>query len=89
VNVWSSIVPRPLPHNDKTVTTSSKQLEGLVEKNLVYGSISVNDKVLMANGLFLSSNLVVLPHHYFEAPVLDVTFRKPSPIVREGNSMSN
>lgn len=78
-NVWTSVVPRELPTNPLTANTTSDQLLGLVEKNLVYGSVVIGEKVLRVNGLFLTSNIVVIPNHYFEVPVLDVTFRKSNP----------
>lgn len=78
-NVWTTVVPRELPVNSLAANTTSDQLLGLVEKNLVYGSVQIGDKSLRVNGLFLTSNVVVIPDHYFEAPVLDVTFRKSNP----------
>ncbi|APG78055.1 hypothetical protein 1 [Wenzhou picorna-like virus 7] len=78
-NVWTSVVQRELPVNSLAASTTSDQLLGLVEKNLVYGSVQIGDRTLRVNGLFLTSNVVVIPDHYFEAPVLDVTFRKSNP----------
>lgn len=78
-NVWTSVVPRPLPISPDTANTTSEQLIGLVEKNLVYGSVQIGDRTLRVNGLFLTSNVVVVPDHYFEVDVLDVTFRKRNP----------
>jgi hypothetical protein len=78
-NVWTSVHVRDLPLSPLAANTTSEQLLGLVEKNLVYGSVVVGEKVLRVNGLFLTSNIVVIPNHYFECPVLDVTFRKRNP----------
>lgn len=83
-DIWTSVVPRALPTNPSAANTTSEQLMGLVEKNLVYGSVYVGDKTLRVNGLFLKSNVVVVPHHYFEAEVLDVTFRKCNPLASGG-----
>ena len=78
-NVWTTVTTRPLPVNPRAANTTSEQLIGLVEKNLVYGTVQIGEKALRVNGLFLKSNVVVVPHHYFEANVLDVTFRKSNP----------
>lgn len=78
-NVWTSVVQRPLPVNPLAANATSEQLIGLVEKNLVYGSVVVGEKVLRVNGVFLTSNVVVIPDHYFETDVIDVTFRKSNP----------
>jgi hypothetical protein len=78
-NVWTSVVPRELPVNPLAANTTSQQLIGLVEKNLVYGSVQAGDRPLRVTGLFLTSGIVVIPDHYFETPVLDVTFRINNP----------
>lgn len=78
-NVWTSVSVRELPLDERAANTTSEQLMGLVEKNLVYGSVVVKGKILRVNGLFLTSNVVVIPDHYFETPVIDVTFRKRNP----------
>jgi hypothetical protein len=78
-NVWTSVFPRSLPVRDETATTTSLQLRGLVSKNLVYGTVVAGDKTYMVNGLFLKSNVVIIPNHYFVQDTLDVTFRKENP----------
>lgn len=78
-NQWTTVSVRDLPVNSKAINTTSSQLEGLVEKNLVYGTVVTNGKTLRVNGLFITSNVVLVPHHYFESEVLDVTFRKSNP----------
>lgn len=79
-NVWTEVTPRPLPVVPDAANTTSVQLNGLVQKNLVYGTVNLKDgRVLMVNGLFLTSNLVVIPYHYFKEDTLDVTFRKANP----------
>jgi hypothetical protein len=78
-NVWTQVCQRKLPVLPAAANTTSNQLIGLVDKNLVYGTVVAGDRTLMANGLFLRSNVVVLPDHYFEKDVLDVTFRKVNP----------
>jgi hypothetical protein len=78
-NIWASVSVRELPLSPLAANATSEQLLGLVEKNLVYGTSIVEQKVLRVNGLFLTSNVVVVPNHYFRQPVLDVTFRKKNP----------
>lgn len=77
VNVWSTVVQRVLPCTEKVKTSTWEQLSTLVEKNLVYGTIEAGDKTLMCNLLFVKSNAVLIPNHYFEGrDSLSVTCRK-------------
>mgnify|MGYP003572646235 FL=1 len=79
VNPFIPIVKRNIVPTTSMFTTSYQQLQSLVKKNLVYGTVVAGGKVLMVNGLFLRSNVVVIPKHYFVSDVLDVTFRKVNP----------
>lgn len=80
VNPWTSVVTRPLPFAEKSKCTTAERLANTVQKNMVYGSVVINsERVLMVNGLFVKSNVVVIPSHYFEVDTLDVTFRKSNP----------
>lgn len=81
-NVWTQVVARPLPISSVSKCVSVDMLSGIVEKNLVYGSVETKDSVLMVNSLFLTSNLCILPNHYFSlsgSSELLVTFRKVNP----------
>lgn len=80
-NVWTQVTPRPLPMSETSKTATSDQLKNRVEKNLVYGSIhDENGKTRMVNALFVRSNVLLLPFHYFkETEKLNVTFRKANP----------
>jgi hypothetical protein len=78
-NVWTETVVRELPVEHATATTSSAQLRGLVAKNLVYGTVVAGDKKYMVNGLFVTSNVFLIPKHYFVEETLDITFRKEKP----------
>lgn len=78
-NVWTTVVPRPLPVYHDTATTTADQLLGLVDKNLVYGSVDINGTRMRVDGQFLKSNVVLVPDHYFEVDVLKVTFYKANP----------
>lgn len=65
-NVWSSVSKRPLPTSDYSKRVSVEQLQRMVEGNLVYASLSnSHDPAMMANLLFLKSNLLLIPDHYF------------------------
>lgn len=77
-NVWTETCVRTLPTADK-VGATREQMSAIVSKNLVYGTICVNDKSYMVNGLFIKSNIVVIPNHCFYCDTLDVTFRKENP----------
>lgn len=78
-NQWTSVVARALPITRAASNTTSMQLQHLVEKNLVYGTVVANGRNMMVNGLFVRSNVVIIPNHYFTQDVLDVTFRKVNP----------
>lgn len=78
-NVWTNVVPRPLPVLPEAANTTSQQLNGIVSKNQVYGTVVAGDRTMMVNGLFVRSNVVIVPDHYFVQDVLDVTFRKENP----------
>lgn len=79
-NPWTQVVQRELPISDASKTSTCDRLGNNVKKNLLYGSVKVNEtRTLMANGLFLKSNVVLIPSHYFEVDDLDVVFRKDNP----------
>jgi hypothetical protein len=65
-SVWATVVKRTLPVSPKVLTTTWQQLETLVEKNLVYGSVQTKNEIMMCNLLFLKTNVVLIPNHYFE-----------------------
>jgi len=79
-NVWSRVVARPLPISLKSSRSCTEHIKQLVSKNLVYGTVELDDKSLMVNGLFVRSNVVLVPNHYFdEKDDLRVLFRKENP----------
>jgi hypothetical protein len=76
---WVDVVKRDLPISDESRRMSSEMVRNVVEKNLVYGSVYLEDKTMMVNGLFLKSNVVVIPDHYFaqaNADEINVDFKK-------------
>lgn len=81
MNVWTDIVQRELPITDNSKRMSTDQLDNIVKKALVYGSIHTVDGNGMVNGLMLSSNVVLIPNHYFTefGEELKCTFRKKNP----------
>lgn len=82
VNVWTSVVQRELPLTKLQRTVSTDQLENIVAKNLVYGTIHQEDGSNgMMNGLFLKSNVILIPLHYFHdfGSNLRCTLRKVNP----------
>lgn len=81
VNVWTDVVIRDLPITDFSKRMSPKQLSDIVGKALVYGSIHTDDGNGMVNGLMLSSNVILIPDHYFHefGEQLNCTFRKKNP----------
>jgi hypothetical protein len=79
-DVWTEVAKRPLPVTSKSLLSCKEHLEKVVLKNLVYGSVNTGKKILMVNGLFIASNLVMVPNHYFqENEDLEVVFRKENP----------
>jgi hypothetical protein len=80
-NVWTSVTKRDLPITDNSKRMSTDQLDNVVKKALVYGSIHTEDGNGMVNGLMLSSNVILIPNHYFTefGEELKCTFRKKNP----------
>lgn len=80
-NVWTSIVQRDLPITEVSRHMTCSQLNNIVAKALVYGTIHRSDGNGMVNGLMLSSNAILIPDHYFHefGSDLDCTFRKKNP----------
>lgn len=80
-NPWTSMVVRELPISETSERMSADQLDQVVHKALVYGSIHVGDSAGMVNGLMLSSNVMLIPNHYFDefGDLLNCTFRKRNP----------
>lgn len=65
-NVWKPIEIVPLPASKKSKCLVPAELQNIVDKNLFYGRMKRDDgQFLMVNGLFLTSNAVMIPDHYF------------------------
>lgn len=81
VNVWSDVVKRDLPITENSKRMSVEHMDNVVTKALVYGSIHTDDGSGMVNGLMLSSNVILIPNHYFTefGEELKCTFRKRNP----------
>lgn len=80
-NVWTSIVQKELPISTISKRMSANQLDNVIQKALVYGSIHMETGNGMVNGLMLSSNVILIPDHYFNefGEQLNCTFRKKNP----------
>lgn len=67
-NVWSTVTKRPLPTSDYSKRVSVEQLQRMVENNLVYATLSDGKNPnMMANLLFVKSNVILIPNHYFKS----------------------
>jgi hypothetical protein len=64
-NVWTTVKATPLPFSNQNNCSIPKTVRNVVETNLMYAEFSVPSGKVMANILFLNSNLCVLPDHYF------------------------
>jgi hypothetical protein len=80
-NVWTSVAKRALPITDYSKRMSNDHVANCVSKALVYGSIHLDHETGMLNGLMLSSNVMLVPDHYFTefGDDLACTFRKNKP----------
>jgi hypothetical protein len=78
-DVWIPVSTRELPVRTDAKTTTPHQLSDLVSKNLVYGTVTSGGKNYMVNGLFITSNVVIIPDHYFITDEISVVFRKKNP----------
>jgi hypothetical protein len=85
VNPWIGVSKAPLPISKVSYCTPNEHLNARIEKNLRYGTVMVGNRKLMVNGLFLRTQLVVIPHHYFEMDTLDVTFYGDKPDTSGGH----
>jgi hypothetical protein len=79
INVWSGVVKRPLPITPVSKTVTHQTLIDIVDRNLLYGTIEGDKGNMMVNGLFIDSNIVVIPNHYFVKDEMKATFRKSNP----------
>jgi hypothetical protein len=80
-NVWTTMAKRDLPITPISARMNAEQLGNVVQKALVYGSIHTTNGNAMVNGLMLTSNVMLVPDHYFEefGDTLRCTFRKKNP----------
>lgn len=81
-NVWTQTVIRDLPITEDSKRVSPDQLDNIVKKALLYGTIHLEEGPnAMANGLMVASNAIIMADHYFEkyGDVLNITFRKKNP----------
>lgn len=63
-NPWKQMGITPLPKNDKTSSMTSEELCNVVSRNVVYVQVIVNGKKHFTVGLFVRSNILLLPLHF-------------------------
>jgi hypothetical protein len=78
-NEYCEVNIKPLQVQPEAANTSSAQLRGMIQKNLVYGSMDINKERWAVNGLFLRTGVIVIPTHYFTIPNIRVDFYKYDP----------
>lgn len=80
-NPWIEVAKRPLPMSNESKCVDTERLEAMVDKNLLYGSIHLGDENGMLNAMALTSNVLLIPMHYFDefGDELECTFRKRNP----------
>lgn len=79
VNVWSQVTRRVLPASESSKCTTVERLRNAVEHNLLYASVDAGDNniTFMANVLMITSNMLLIPNHYFKnSDTLKLTCRK-------------
>lgn len=83
---WTQVVKRSLPISDKSKRMSPDQLANVISKNLVHCRCTAGEEFGLMNCLMITSNIVVIPNHYFEAfgDTLECTFRKKNPTASGG-----
>jgi hypothetical protein len=65
-NIWAPVIKRPLPCTQKSKEHTQAVVMVKVAKNLLYATIEGDDNhKRMGNVLFLDSNVLVIPEHYF------------------------
>jgi hypothetical protein len=76
-NVWAAVYKRSLPTTEFCKTTTPDRLENSVLGNVLYASVDNGKEVMMANVVMMTSNVLLIPNHYFEEnDTLNVTCRK-------------
>jgi hypothetical protein len=69
-DVWAKVVKRALPVDKVCQTMTPTELANVVKKNLFYASVKAqNEQTLMANVLMVTSNVMMIPSHYFQKSI--------------------
>jgi Holliday junction resolvase-like predicted endonuclease len=66
VSVWASVCKRKLPTTKFSDSSTPDRVLNSVENNLLYATVNNGKENLMANLLMLTSDVVVIPDHYFD-----------------------
>ncbi|QBY91922.1 nonstructural polyprotein [Cylindrotheca closterium RNA virus 03] len=85
-NVWSEVTRRPLPMQDAAKGSIPAHLQELIEGNLVYGSVFIDNEPFAVNLLYLDTGVAVIPQHYFTSggDDLRVECRRKNPVASSG-----
>lgn len=75
-NCWAQQTIRKLPMSSVAKSSTPSETEGNVVKNLFYAEIKAKGKTLVANTTYLTTNVLMLPVHYFIDDHLEVEFYK-------------
>lgn len=69
-DVWAKVVKRSLPVEPICQTMTTAELMNVIKKNMFYASVHVvDDQIMMANVVMLTSNVMLIPSHYFEKSI--------------------
>lgn len=86
-NVWTGVSTRPLPMTTVSKTVMPSVLQGVIEKNLHCCHMDIGGKSPgQMNCLFLRSNVVLVPSHYFDkyGDILNCSMFKADPFKSGG-----
>lgn len=64
-NAWSVARATPLPISEASKTTVHADLLRYVKSNIRYASVNDGEKTMMVNVFFITSNVMIIPGHYF------------------------
>jgi hypothetical protein len=85
INVWNGSTSSRTVISPVAMTSTLDHMKNIIDGNLFYGSAEVDGKRYMVNLLFVASNLVLIPNHYFkELDVLTVTSYHKNPAAPGG-----
>jgi hypothetical protein len=85
-NPYCEVYRRPLPIRGKGRTMTHANMEDILSKNLLYGSVDWgNGEVMKVNALMVDTNFLILPQHYFEKGDTTMVCRRNNPTTLGGS----